>query len=395
MSSKKISISRKWLEPVPIVNGKDLPRPEWPKQRRYCWIVRWYETTGKRCGKLFDKKRRAEQFAFAMQQQVNAGEQDELESISIRDFVTEHENIMKNQIKVKTLRSQLRLMCMLGDFLGFNTQISAITPRDAEAFIANRAEKGLALATINHDIRTLKRVLNLAIEPRGYLREGKNPFGKMKQRKLTPKAVRYVSVAEYRALLESSKRLWWKAFISVAYCCGLRRGEIINLTWADIDFINHLVNVKAKEKSQKTLKWEPKTHENRSVPLPDQTLQFLANMQAEAPVDYPYIFVSPSRFQYIKELEQQGKWSELKDIHNNFIRDFAVIRKRASIKKCTIHDLRRSAITNWSQALPIQVVQQFAGHSNITTTRKYYLTVRPEDVKKAGDFINQLITPAK
>ena len=82
-------------------------------------------------------------------------------------------------------------------------------------------------------------------------------------------------------------------------------------------------------------------------------------------------------------------------LHNNFIRDFSVIRKRASVKKCTIHDLRRSAIRNWSQALPIQVVQQFAGHSNITTTRKYYLAVRPEDVKKAGDFINQLITSAK
>jgi integrase len=57
--------------------------------------------------------------------------------------------------------------------------------------------------------------------------------------------------------------------------------------------------------------------------------------------------------------------------------------------------MRRSAITNWAQALPIQVVQQFSGHSTITTTRKYYLAVRPEDVKKAGEFLNKLLSPEK
>ena len=76
-------------------------------------------------------------------------------------------------------------------------------------------------------------------------------------------------------------------------------------------------------------------------------------------------------------------------------RDFDVVRKRAGVAKCTLHDLRRSAITNWAQALPIQAVQQFAGHSNITTTKKYYLAVRKEDVEKAGTFINKLLTQSE
>jgi len=49
----------------------------------------------------------------------------------------------------------------------------------------------------------------------------------------------------------------------------------------------------------------------------------------------------------------------------------------------TIHDLRRSCITNWAQHLPIHVVQQLAGHSDIKTTQQFYLSVRPEDVAKA------------
>ena len=59
-----------------------------------------------------------------------------------------------------------------------------------------------------------------------------------------------------------------------------------------------------------------------------------------------------------------------------------------------IHDLRRSAITNWAQHLPIQVVQQLAGHSNITTTRKYYLAVRPEDMDSANRITNEILESA-
>jgi integrase len=57
----------------------------------------------------------------------------------------------------------------------------------------------------------------------------------------------------------------------------------------------------------------------------------------------------------------------------------------------TDHDLRRSAITNWAQEMPIQVVQQFAGHSNINTTREYYLTVRSEDIVNANKLMNSLL----
>ncbi len=39
---------------------------------------------------------------------------------------------------------------------------------------------------------------------------------------------------------------------------------------------------------------------------------------------------------------------------------------------------------NRTQRLPIQVVQQLSGHSNIDTTRKYHLTGRPQDVATAG-----------
>jgi len=55
-----------------------------------------------------------------------------------------------------------------------------------------------------------------------------------------------------------------------------------------------------------------------------------------------------------------------------------------------LHDIHRSAITNWAKKLPIQVVQQLAGHSDIATTRKYYLAVRSEDLASASNLLNKI-----
>jgi integrase len=118
-------------------------------------------------------------------------------------------------------------------------------------------------------------------------------------------------------------------------------------------------------------------------------------LQLNAPEGYPYIFITPQRFKVIKTREKLGEWNPRCEAINNVGRDFDVIRRRAGIAKCTLHDLRRSAITNWAKYLPIHVVQQFAGHSNIATTRRYYLSVRSEDITSAGQVINKIMEGVK
>jgi integrase len=57
----------------------------------------------------------------------------------------------------------------------------------------------------------------------------------------------------------------------------------------------------------------------------------------------------------------------------------------------TLHDLRRSCITNWAKVLPMQVVQKLAGHSNMETTRKYYLSVQNSDMQAARQIQTSLM----
>ena len=118
-------------------------------------------------------------------------------------------------------------------------------------------------------------------------------------------------------------------------------------------------------------------------------------MQLSVPDEHPYIFINPERLKLIKKREEAGKWNSTCETINNAGRNFDVIRRREGVAKCTLHDLRRSATTNWAKYLPIQVTQQFAGHSNISTTRKYYLAVRPEDIISANQIINKIMEGVK
>jgi len=395
MATEKIGIYRRWLGTTPVDNGIAVPKKDWSKVRKHSWEVRWFGTTGKRYSKSFKTKKLAEQFSRQLQEQVNRGKQDRPEKITLADFIQEHEKIIQGQVAHATVVEQNHKLRLFEKFIGGATLLTNIKARDAEAFISERLSSGISPATANKDIRTLRGIFNLAIEPRGYLKEGQNPFAKIKQRKKSSKPVNYLSMDEYRIVLETTDSLWWKAFISAAYCCGLRRGEIVNLTWNDIDFENQYINVNPKEHGKHTIEWEPKDHECRVIPMPDETTQLFVDLQAESPTGSPYVFISPERLRHIKKRIQKGTWNSKCETINNLIKTFNKLCKKAGISKSSIHDMRRSAITNWAQHLPIQVVQQFAGHSNITTTRQYYLTVRPENMASASEVMNKMLQEAQ
>jgi len=195
--------------------------------------------------------------------------------------------------------------------------------------------------------------------------------------------------------MNEAKDLWWNTLISIAYGSGLRRNEILYLTWADVDFENQQIHVSPKKETVETIEWEPKDHEKRVVPMVDETAQLLANLQVQAKEGFPYILISPKRLERIRERQKIGNWTQRSEIINNLRKNFNAIRSRAGLTKCTLHDLRRSAITNWAWYLPIQVVQQLAGHSDISTTRKFYLTVRSEDMASANEVLNEIFAKSK
>ena len=107
----------------------------------------------------------------------------------------------------------------------------------------------------------------------------------------------------------------------------------------------------------------------------------LTELHSAADEGQVYVFVNskgPARGGRIKK---QNVW-----------RDFQAIRIKAGLPEFSLRDMRKSYCTNMAEVLPIHVVQELAGHSDIRTTRQYYLRIYPrfvEDVRKAVEAMTQ------
>lgn len=173
----------------------------------------------------------------------------------------------------------------------------------------------------------------------------------------------------------------------MAYTAGTRANEATHLCWGDIDFADPKIRIIAKPDVGELEAWRPKDCDSRTVPVPAGTIDLLSRVQAEAPAGGTYVFLSPERVAWIKRKRQAGTWGEGQDVLNNLDKNFKRNARAAGVQDISLHDLRRSAITNWARALPTSVVQQLAGHADIKTAMRFYVSVGDDDLAKAREII--------
>ncbi len=383
MATEKVGIYRKYHEPIPTdKSGQPLPKNDWPKKRAFRWAVRWFGTEGKRYSKSFKTRKEAEHFAEIKQSDVRSGKTNPLPKITLKHYYDEHRELMKGNIAPSTLQMHLKTLRLLADHAGWSFQMQKIKSRDIEGFRATRLKTGISSSSANRELRTLKRLFNVAIS-RGYIAKEDNPCNAISMIKITPKRPQYCCTKEFFSIYKLAPDTYWKTLLTTVYTTGVRLRELLNLTWADIDFQEEQLHVTRKSKTDWIQPWQPKDHELRTVPLPEQAVSLLAAWQSISPENCPYVFIVQERWDYYRKMVREKKWREGQDLVNNVLRRFKTLCRKVGLPKYSIHDLYLSCITNWAKHLPIHVVQQLAGHSDIRTTQKYYLSVQEEDIKKA------------
>ena len=382
MATERVGVYRKYRGPIPVdKSGNPLPKHDWANKRPFSWAARWFGIDGKRYSKSFKTRKEAERFAETKQQDVRQGKADPPKRVTLREFYQEHRRLMKGAVAKTTLHMQLAVLALLAEVVGWDREMRRISTRDIEQFRANRSEAGNEPATVNKEVRALKRLFNLAIS-RGYLAQGTNPSVGVPMAKCGRKRVPYCPVSQLDSVYSKAPSLLWRAMLVVFYTAGLRLREALNLTWTDVDFSAGKVHITRKKSRGFVQAWAPKDHECRSVPLPPQAIDLLTKLQAEAPEQCPYVFMEPDRWDYYRQQVEAKEWKPGQDLSNNVLRRFKTLCRRAEVGPYTIHDLRRSCITNWARYLAIHVTQQWAGHGDIKTTQEFYLSVQDEDVVK-------------
>ncbi|MBL7189004.1 MAG: site-specific integrase [Phycisphaerae bacterium] len=220
----------------------------------------------------------------------------------------------------------------------------------------------------------------------------KNPFEHLRRPKIPQQEIHIYEDDECHRLLRASWEttraggLDWGLLIASALCSGMRRGELLNATWRDVDFANQTISVFPKKDGKSTWEWHIKDAERRTLPLTDEITQLLISHQEKQPEGFGYVFVPPSRYKLIQQRRRQGRWTteDGKCPVNNFKREFDKILRRASIEEGEFHDLRRTCMTRWfANGLTEFDVMKLAGHSDFATTHKFYLAVGRDLVEKA------------
>ncbi len=176
---------------------------------------------------------------------------------------------------------------------------------------------------------------------------------------------------------------------------------MLNLREQDIDREQATLLIRSRKGTWEAPPFHVKDHEQRQIPIPNHTMLIVDEWLRDRPGGSPLILISPERYRRLLERwrphQRQGlPW--LNDyLANNLIRDFRIHARRAGIDdadKLTIHTLRKSCGTNWAAHLPMHVVKELMGHSDISTTSEFYTTVDDELADKARWVIDATLRAA-
>lgn len=332
------------------------------KQGKDRWYIDYRNEEGKRIQKVIKSAQSRENAVIALQQTVlnvfsrEHNISNQKKKIKFADFADKYlENYAKvNKKSWKT--DEFYLKSIKGFFQ--NSYLYGITSQDLEKYKAFRLRQGVQPSTVNRCLAILRKMFNLAIDW-GYLQatplKGIKFFSEkdnLKERILTQNE-------EIRLIDASCEHL--KSILIAALNTGMRRGEILNLKWSQIDFKARMIRIE-----------RTKSGNMRFIPINSPILHELINLKSRRNRN-EYVFINPDTrkpFQSVKTA-------------------FIAACRRANIHGLRFHDLRHTFASRLvEKGVDIITVKELLGHSTVKITERYTHT-QNEQKKKAVDSLER------
>jgi len=262
------------------------------------------------------------------------------EYLPLKSHPKKYESLVKN------------LLCFFGDY-----GISEITPSLISQYKTHRRHVKVAL---NRELSLLKVVFNLAIKEWQWVKE--NPTSMVKLEQEPPGRVRYLSDEEFDRLLNECPD-WLKPIVIVARHTGLRKENILSLTWSQVDLFRGLITIE-----------HTKNDERLCIPLNETLMNLFKQLSRVRHIRSPYVFCKPDGSRYHNSLN--GFWRAV---------------KKAGITDFKFHDLRHCFASALVQkGVDLYEVQRLLGHKSNAMTQRY-AHLRDEALKKASALAGELV----
>ena len=246
------------------------------------------------------------------------------------------------------------------------TPLEALSPTQVRVALAKLGED-LAPRSVAHALSILRRALAMAVAD-GIV--ARNAAADVDAPRVPAYAPHTLSRDEEQALIAACVGERQGLLILTALSLGLRRGELLSLTWADVDWQAGTLRVR-KGKTDAASRYLPLSDAMRTaLRLHQARLHEEAAALGERWQEHGLIFPS-----------EVGTALGGRNVTRLFKR---VLRKAGLPEAIRLHDLRGTAISDWIAAGGnIKAVQTAAGHASPETTMRHYARARAEDVRAA------------
>jgi len=266
------------------------------------------------------------------------------------DFLEEY----CKQNKRSWQRDEISLNSLKAFFKGETLQ--SIGPEKIERFKAKRKAE-VSPATVNRELACLKTMFSKAIE---WGRTEKNPAAKVKKFRENPGRERILSPEEARSLIECAGP-GIRPVLIVALNTGMRRGEILSLKWADVDFGKSFILIE-----------DSKSGRSRKVPMNEFVYKILKELPRTSE---EHVFFNPETNDHIKDIKTS----------------FRTACQRAEIRGIRLHDLRHTAASKMIEAgADLVTVSKILGHASIQMTMRYAHPT-PENMRLAVGRLGEIL----
>lgn len=241
-----------------------------------------------------------------------------------------------------------------------------LTNDDIRKFQAAQKSAGYANRTVNIHISLIRKIINYGIT---YGHVDKQLSLKYPMLGEPKKELAYLEFDEWERLNQSIHIRIVLARIQFGRFTGLRPGELAYLAWEDISWPMKTVRVRSKPGV-----WEIKTKHERTVPLNDDAVQLLREVQ-----------------EYKKRKKLKGQW-----IFSNSTKPVLRINKslssagkKAGIKKRVTPNMIRHTFATHALAsgADLMSIKEIMGHTNLSTTERY-LHAMQDRLRGAVDVLN-------
>ena len=246
--------------------------------------------------------------------------------------------------------------------------LRTVTETDLIEFADSTMTRGLSSAVVTNALSLLRRVCSLHVKA-GLLTSNpaagcKALVGQVSQRHEPPKReVDSWTQEEARELLvlAAEREKFLLPALELAFATGMRRGELLGLTWADVDFRRKRLTVRRSLVRGHIT--QPKSKRMRTIPLSPTLAMTLKALRAEQKKSAPW---SPESA--VVAAPMGGRWEEA-----NFARAWRRLRNRSDVRPLAFHCTRHTFATLALEAgRSIKWVANILGHADATTTLRVY-----------------------